>query len=231
MARGALGRPDRGGPAIFEAVAFLGVLVLLDAAIAAAVGPIGAAQSLLITGGVRLVEILGAAAYWRARGWGLADLGLDAAGTRRGWVVGSVAAAGFGLVVLGVEVGGRVLAGWSLLSRLAGSGTPATVEFPLAAMGTIVAVGALVAPACEEMVFRGVLYGSLRRRLDPVVATILVAGLFAAAHGLRTPVPWVQAVGGVLFCAVYEFSGSLWAPFLVHASGNLALFLLPRVLS
>jgi membrane protease YdiL (CAAX protease family) len=212
-------------------VAFLGALVLLDAAIAAAVGPIGAARSLLITGGVRLVEILGAAAYWRMRGWGLADLGLDAAGTRRGWVVGSVAAVGFGLLVVGVEVGGRVLAGWSLLRRLAGSGTAGAEDFSLAAAGILLVVGGLVAPACEELVFRGVLYGSLRRRLGPVVATVLVAGLFAAAHGLRTPVPWVQAVGGVLFCAAYEFSGSLWAPFLVHASGNLTLFLLPRLLS
>ena len=231
MARGALGRPNRGGPAVFEAVAFLGVLVLLDAAIAAAVGPIGAARSLLITGGVRLVEILGAAAYWRVRGWGLADLGLDAAGARRGWVVGSLAATAFGLLVLGVEVGGRALAGWSLLRHLAGNGLPTSTEVSLTAMGTIVAVGAVGAPACEELVFRGVLYGALRRRVNPVVATVLVAGLFAAAHGLRTPVPWVQAVGGVLFCAVYEVSGSLWAPFLVHASGNLALFLLPRLLS
>ncbi len=230
MARGTLGRPDRGGPAVAEALVFLGVLVLLDTAIAAAVGPIGAAKSLLITGGVRFLEILGAAVYWRLRGWGLRDLGLDAAGARRGWVVGCLAAAGFGLLVVGVEAAGRLLAGWSLARHLAGGGAPAA-EVSLAAMGTIVAVGALVAPACEELVFRGVLYGALRRRLDPVVATVLVAGLFAAAHGLRTPVPWVQAVGGVLFCAVYEASGSLWAPFLVHASGNLALFLLPRLLS
>lgn len=226
MARGALGRPDRGGPSAAEAVAFLGALVLLEAAAVKAAGPLGLTKALWITGAIRVGELLGTAVYWRCRGWGLKDLGLDAPAARRGWLVGALAAAGFGALVLAAEAGGRTVAGWSPLRHLAGGGAPAARE-GLA----LLVVGGLVAPAFEELVFRGVLYGALRRRVGVAAATGLAAGLFAAAHALRTPVPWVQAVGGIVFCAVYEASGSLWAPFLVHAAGNLALFLLPLALA
>jgi uncharacterized protein len=45
----------------------------------------------------------------------------------------------------------------------------------------------LIAPVCEELLFRGVLLRALRRRFSPVVAVALSALVFALAHPLLDP--------------------------------------------
>jgi membrane protease YdiL (CAAX protease family) len=197
-------------------VAALAALVVLEFA-AATVLP----AAIWSVGILRLLELGLWFGYWKTRGWSLADLGLSGDLALRGWVFGVGLSAGFGALVGVVELCTRMFGGWSFLGQLSGplrSGTD---------LATLLAVGALVAPLFEEVVFRGLLFGGLRKRMGPVTATIAVTLLFALAHSLSAPVPWVQAVGGVLFCAAYEFSGSLWAPIIVHTTGNLAIFLLP----
>ena len=54
-----------------------------------------------------------------------------------------------------------------------------------------------------------------------------MSSVVSLAHSVTARVPWIQAVGGVLFCVAYEMSGSLWAPIIVHLTGNLVIFLLP----
>ncbi|MHB8765448.1 MAG: CPBP family intramembrane glutamic endopeptidase, partial [Deferrisomatales bacterium] len=195
---------------------------LLEAAAAATLTPPrGPAASLAYTGALRLAQgglVLG---YWRARGWHLGDLGRAGPRVGRGWAVGLGVAAAFGVAVGTAEAAGRLGWGVSPLAALAGPPPPAAL------LPWLLPVGGVVAPAVEELVFRGLVYGGLRQRLGPVAAAALCTAVFALAHVAAAPVPWVQAVGGLAFCAAYEASRSLWAPYLVHSAGNLALFLAP----
>ena len=212
------------GPGIAEALAVLAAWLGLESALASLVpAPPTPAAALLRTAGVRAGETAVLLAWARLRGWGPRRLGITGPAAGRGVLTGLGVAAGFAAAVAVAETAGRFAGLGSILESLAG---PRTSGAELAAL---LAAGAVVAPAYEELLFRGVLYGALRRRWGITPAVFLTTALFAAAHLGRTPVPWTQALGGVVFCLVYERSGSLWAPYAVHALGNAALFLLPWV--
>ncbi len=209
------------GPGPGEALAALGVLVALEAGVAAALPGLRGAAALWATGALRAAEVGLCLAYWVGRGWRLEDLGLTGERARRGLRVGVVASLAVAAMVALGEAAGRLALGQSFLASLAGA-PPGPGE-----LAALLAVGAGIAPFFEELAFRGLLYGGLRQRLGPLAAGLAATAVFAAAHLLTARVPWVQAVGGVLFFAAYEISRSLWAPILVHGAGNLALFLLP----
>ena len=84
----------------------------------------------------------------------------------------------------------------------------------------VVAVFAVVvAPMQEEFLFRGYLYGIMRRYAGPTVGIVANAALFAAIH-LHLP-----SFGGLFVLAVcltlaYEWSGSLFVPMAMHAIFN-----------
>jgi hypothetical protein len=79
----------------------------------------------------------------------------------------------------------------------------------------------VLAPVVEELLFRGLLYGTLRLRLGPAPATILSAALFALAHGYGV-VGFVSVfMSGVLWAVAYERTRSLWPGMLAHAANNL----------
>lgn len=86
-------------------------------------------------------------------------------------------------------------------------------------------VGGIVAPVAEELFFRGILYGFLRR-WGIAVALVLSTALFAITHGLGHGFPMIQVVGGVLFAAAYEVEKNLLVPITIHCLGNLAIFTL-----
>lgn len=89
-------------------------------------------------------------------------------------------------------------------------------------------VGGLVAPVAEEVFFRGIIYGFLRRWgvFFALAGTTMV---FAAAHSMGSGVPVTQIVGGVVFALAYETGESLMVPMTIHVLGNLALFSLSLV--
>jgi membrane protease YdiL (CAAX protease family) len=193
----------------------------VEAGFVAIAPPLRGAPALWATGAARSIEALLCWIYWRERGWRLVDLGLRGSVVRRGVAVGAAIAVVFGALVMTGEIVGRRWGGQSFLHYLAGP-RPGPRE-----LLALLVVGVGVAPLFEEAVFRGLLYGSLRRRFRIPLATLLSVLIFAAAHVVTAGLPWPQAVGGILFCLAYEWSGSLWAPVVVHAAGNLALFLLP----
>ncbi len=227
MAHGVAAVTGRRGPGPAEAVAAVVAVVAMDLAIRAVLPEPGSRlEALGRVAAVRTAQLAVGTAWWGWRGWTPGDLGLTGPRARKGLVTGIAWAAGFGTAVAAVEVLGRAAGAGSFLAAVAGGG-PRVAGVHLAALS---AVGAGIAPVFEEFLFRGVLYGGLRRRLGPVAATALVTAVFAAGHLATTRVPWTQAVGGILFCAAYERSGSLWAPVILHAAGNLALFLAPSLL-
>ena len=86
------------------------------------------------------------------------------------------------------------------------------------------AVGALAvvaAPVFEEFIFRGLIFGGLRRSLGPGVATLASAAIFAIVHPPLSVIP-VFAMG-VCAAVIYERTKVLAAPMLVHAIYNAAV--------
>jgi uncharacterized protein len=84
-------------------------------------------------------------------------------------------------------------------------------------------VGGIVAPIAEEVVFRGLIFGYLRR-WGLTAAVLISTALFAALH-LPT-IPVTQVVGGAVFAIAYHMGGSLMVPIVIHMLGNLAIFTL-----
>lgn len=82
------------------------------------------------------------------------------------------------------------------------------------------AVGAcLGAPVVEEVLFRGVIYGSLRELTNRWVAAIVSALLFGVIH-LHLPSLPALCLLGFFFAMAYEITGSLAVPIVMHALFN-----------
>lgn len=81
-------------------------------------------------------------------------------------------------------------------------------------------VGGLIAPIAEEVFFRGILYGFLRR-WGVTVALLLTTLIFVFAHPASSP---IQAIGGVVFAVAYEIERKLMVPIIIHVLGNTAIF-------
>jgi len=89
-------------------------------------------------------------------------------------------------------------------------------------------VGGMVGPVAEEVFFRGILYGFLRR-WGVIVALILSTLIFVLCHPISHGIPVTRLVGGLLFALAYEFGGSLIVPITIHTLGNLAIFTLSLI--
>jgi len=80
------------------------------------------------------------------------------------------------------------------------------------------ALAVVAAPLCEEFIFRGLIFGGLRRSTGLVPSMLMSAALFAIVHPPMSMVP-VFALGlGTAY--VYERTRALLAPVLVHALYN-----------
>ncbi len=85
----------------------------------------------------------------------------------------------------------------------------------------VVAVQAvLFAPAQEELIFRGCLYGLAKRYLGPAAGLVLTATLFAGIH-LHLPSFAALFVLAVCLTLAYEWTGSIFVPMTMHALFNL----------
>ena len=88
----------------------------------------------------------------------------------------------------------------------------------------MVLMAVVVAPVCEELVFRGYLYPAARHFAGPLAGALASGLVFGAAHGALAPLPALFVFGCVLaWC--YEKTRSLWAPVVVHVCFNAATVL------
>src|SRR5438874_1899202 len=76
-----------------------------------------------------------------------------------------------------------------------------------------------VAPLCEELFFRGILFTVLRQRMPLWPAALIDGVLFGLVHGSLVIVPILAALG-VMFCYVYERTGSIFPTIALHALNN-----------
>ena len=177
---------------------------------------------MIILGGTRVLEtgiIVSCVLFW---GKGLPSIGLAGAKIASGLRRGLIWSAGFGLAsALGFAV--LYLAGIDLLTLL-------KVRLPgrLSEILIFFLIGGIVGPIAEELFFRGMLYGFLRR-WGVVVAIVASTGVFVLAHPISQGFPIPQAAGGIVFALAYEIEGSLITPIVIHVLGNLALFTLSLI--
>jgi CAAX protease family protein len=87
----------------------------------------------------------------------------------------------------------------------------------LLVVGAVVVIA--VAPVCEELFFRGVLFTVLRQRMPLWPAALIDGVLFGFVHGSLVIVP-VLAFLGLMFCWVYERTGSIFPTIALHALNN-----------
>ena len=90
----------------------------------------------------------------------------------------------------------------------------------------------VIAPVAEEVLFRGYLYGKIRRILPTWLGIVLISVAFGAAHG-----QWNVAIDtfalSVAMCCLREYTGTIWAAVLVHMAKNgvayFVLFVAPHM--
>ncbi len=83
----------------------------------------------------------------------------------------------------------------------------------------VIFLAVVIAPLAEETLFRGFVYGVLKRYTDAPFAALSSSLMFAIIHmhvGSLLPL-WMLAV---LFCLAYEITGCLLVPMLLHAIFN-----------
>jgi membrane protease YdiL (CAAX protease family) len=96
---------------------------------------------------------------------------------------------------------------------------PRLATAPPAALAALVLAVVVLAPLAEEALFRGLLYGGLRSRLGTVLAAVVSAAVFGAAH-MNASLFLPLGVAGLLLALVYERSRSLWPSTVAHATLN-----------
>lgn len=164
------------------------------------------AQDLTAAIGVLLIARSGAALGLRPARWG-----------RALWMV----PAGYVLFLL---ISGAWLSALDLKDHESIPIDLATRDSAVALVGSAFLV-CVVAPVCEELFFRGYVFGSLRRY--GLVPAALVTGLaFGGVHVVSSPAGFIVPLAalGVILCLVREWTGSLLPAMALHAVNNSIAF-------
>jgi membrane protease YdiL (CAAX protease family) len=92
----------------------------------------------------------------------------------------------------------------------------------------------MIAPFCEELLFRGFLYGKLKKHTKRWIAIIITSVLFGAAH-MQWNVSIDTFVLSVFLCLVRDMTKSLWPSIIIHMIKNgiafYLLFINPMILN
>ena len=100
-------------------------------------------------------------------------------------------------------------------------GTAETMRYAVAAV--------VVAPVCEELLFRGALLGAWERR-GTRRAVAVTAALFAMTHGSLTGLP-AELIGGAMMAMLVVWTDSLYAGMIFHSAYNASSILLDLLAS
>jgi membrane protease YdiL (CAAX protease family) len=175
-------------------------------------------NSLVLTGGSRLLEILAMTIILIYGNGGLVAIGLSIDSLQKGLQRGIYWSFGFGLIAfcLGLILFTMGINPFNLLGK-------AQITTPFRIF-LLFLVGGLIGPVAEEFFFRGILYGFFRR-WGILPALILSTLIFVIMHPL-TAYALTQTVGGIIFALAYEREQNLLVPITIHVLGNCAIFVL-----
>lgn len=130
-------------------------------------------------------------------------------GVLRSLAVGALVGAGAGALGLGYV--------W-LLRRQEWFALPDAPDLAMLDHTTLLALAVVAAPLCEEILFRGLVFGALARTVPVALAVVWSAGLFAVCHPV---VSWLPVFGlGVGTALVYRHTAWLPAAMVAHAVYN-----------
>jgi len=169
---------------------------------------------MLTVGILRLTEIFVFILIFMKWGKGLASIGLAKQQLLPGLRLGLLWSAGFGMIVM-IGFGVLFLCGRNPFGLI-------HTRFP-ATSGELILfllAGGIIGPVAEEIFFRGILYGFLRK-WGVFTALFLSSLIFVLIHSRGG---FTQAVGGVLFAFAYETEEKLMVPIVIHVLGNMAIF-------
>ena len=152
--------------------------------------------------------------YWRSKTQGIPRVFLPGMLRAGGWGVGAGLAAAL--------AGAAYLYGLRRLDLLqdvmseSARGLSAKIWIPLLAV--------VAAPIFEEFIFRGLIFGGLRRSLDALPAIVASAAVFAIVHPPASMIP----VFGLGLCAAlaYDRTKMLLAPMIAHGIYNAVILAL-----
>lgn len=155
--------------------------------------------------------------FWRLLGW-------------RGLRVGTLATPA---AVMACLLGGITLAiAVQAASAMAGRPEQLPIEQFFQSASNVLwmmAVGVLIAPLAEEIIFRGYIYPALARRMGVSAGVLGTGVLFGLLHAQQLWGGWAQiallVIVGIVFTYVRARTGSVVAPFLLHLGYNVILFL------
>jgi len=84
----------------------------------------------------------------------------------------------------------------------------------------------VVAPMCEEILFRGYIFTALRRWRGTPAAAVITGLLFGAVHIGSAPVVYLVPLAALGFglCLLYQRTGSLYPGIAAHALNNSVAF-------
>ena len=169
---------------------------------------------LLFAGGAYLLAVRPGKLTW-------AELGIAPPRWRWLWLL---LAAGLTLVLLPVRgivgvvaqqlLGGGLEGMQSRLDLLLGS------ELSWPRFFITLAGAGLLAPAAEELFFRGLIYTALRQRLGIAAAAAASSAVFAAGHIDAVGVVAASFIMGIALALAYEYTRSLWVAIAIHALNN-----------
>jgi membrane protease YdiL (CAAX protease family) len=83
----------------------------------------------------------------------------------------------------------------------------------------LIGTALVIAPVAEELIFRGYIFGLLCRYVGKWWALLISALFFAAIHAHIPSLAGLLALA-ITLSLVYEGTGSLWAPILMHSLFN-----------
>lgn len=77
----------------------------------------------------------------------------------------------------------------------------------------------IAAPLVEEIVFRGAIFGGLRRKKSFVFSAVVSSLIFGVLHGFGL-YTLIGFAAGLLLCAAYEAAKNMLVPMLIHIANN-----------
>jgi uncharacterized protein len=87
----------------------------------------------------------------------------------------------------------------------------------------------ILVPIAEELVFRGLIQGELRRAMPAIAAVIIQAVIFTLVHGNPIQMSYVL-LPALIFGLIYEWTGSIYIPIGLHMIFNFTGSALPMIL-
>ena len=161
--------------------------------------------------------IIGVPYLVKKRGTTLKDIGLDRLPRWKDflWLLaGLVAYIILTLIVTSISMALFPQADYNEAQNTGFSGLANQFEFVLAFISLVI-----VAPVAEEVIFRGYLFGKLRKNAQVWISVLLTSALFAIAH-FQFNVALDTFALGVVLALLRVASGSIWASILLHMLKN-----------